>query len=423
MDFCMRSSSIWQLVGYALFALKVLIPVVIIIYGVIDLVKALTAGKDDAINSASRSILMRVIIGITIFFVPTIVRTVLRLVNDAVPYLNKAAACEECLLGPLGDKCKGSIDEAKKQQEDAHKQQTQDGGYSGGVAVSGCYFCTNSFTWTNSPQAGCEKVYRDMYTDTIVDANMCSEFNSDPSRAGFTNTAQIGAEDGDGGYFTESAEGSTNINKNNVIFLGDSRTGNICTEYSLNKDSGCIYAVGEGYAWLNGSRYGQMKLSHNSENPVADINNILRNNSSTKYTIVINLGINDFSGVSASTYVNKYVALAKNDWKKANVIITSIVPVSANYRNSTTFNKSISSYNDSLSSQIATAKNNNKNNTGSEGRLENLSYCDLKIVSTASNDSGVVGIYDGDYIASDGLHYTTDGAKMVYNQIKKQCLK
>ena len=126
---------------------------------------------------------------------------------------------------------------------------------------------------------------------------------------------------------------------------------------------------------------------------------------------------------SASTYVNKYVALAKNDWKKANVIITSIVPVSANYRNSTTFNKSISSYNDSLSSQIATAKNNNKNNTGSEGRLENLSYCDLKIVSTASNDSGVVGIYDGDYIASDGLHYTTDGAKMVYNQIKKQCLK
>ena len=199
MDFCMRSSSTWQLIGYALFALKVLIPVVIIIYGVIDLVKALTASKDDAINSASKSILIRVIVGITIFFVPTIVRTVLRLVNDAVPYLNKAAACEECLLGPLGDKCKGSINEAKKQQEEAHKQQTQDGGYSGGVAVSGCYFCTNTFIWTNSPYSGCEKVYRDMYTDTIVDANMCSEFNSDPARAGFTNTAQIGAEDDEGG--------------------------------------------------------------------------------------------------------------------------------------------------------------------------------------------------------------------------------
>ena len=207
MDFCMRSSSVWQIVGYALFVLKVLIPVVIIIFGIIDLVKALTANKDDAINSAAKSILMRVIVGIVIFFVPTIIRTVLRLVNEASPYLSKASACEECLLGPMGDKCKGSISEAKRIREEEHKKQQEDGGYGEGVAISGCYFCGNTFTWTNNPTLGCEKVYRDLYTDTIVTESMCNEFNNDPKRAGFTNTAQIGAEDDDEGGAVSSPNG------------------------------------------------------------------------------------------------------------------------------------------------------------------------------------------------------------------------
>ncbi len=40
-DFCLRTSAIWQFVGYGLFALKILVPLIIIIFGIVDFAKAI----------------------------------------------------------------------------------------------------------------------------------------------------------------------------------------------------------------------------------------------------------------------------------------------------------------------------------------------------------------------------------------------
>ena len=49
--FCVTTSSIWQFAGYILFAIKIAVPLIIIILGILDFFKAMTAAKDDAINS------------------------------------------------------------------------------------------------------------------------------------------------------------------------------------------------------------------------------------------------------------------------------------------------------------------------------------------------------------------------------------
>ena len=49
--FCAGTANIWQIVGYVLFAFKIAIPVLLIIFGMIDLGKAVIASKDETISA------------------------------------------------------------------------------------------------------------------------------------------------------------------------------------------------------------------------------------------------------------------------------------------------------------------------------------------------------------------------------------
>ena len=52
------------------------VPVIIIIYGSLDLFKAVVASKEDEIKAAQKLLIKRVIYGIVIFFIVTLVRLV-----------------------------------------------------------------------------------------------------------------------------------------------------------------------------------------------------------------------------------------------------------------------------------------------------------------------------------------------------------
>lgn len=104
-SFCADTAPIWQFVGYALFILKTLIPLVIIVLGIIDLVKVTMSNDDKAMNMAFSSLIKRLIIGVAIFFIPTIVSLVFSMVKDASPFLENADACQACLLRPTSTEC------------------------------------------------------------------------------------------------------------------------------------------------------------------------------------------------------------------------------------------------------------------------------------------------------------------------------
>lgn len=118
-NFCLKTSAIWQFVGYGLYALKILVPLIIIILGVIDFSKATLSSDDKAISKAATTLIQRLILGIAIFLIPTIVNLVLNLVKESVEVVGNTGACYTCLLDPNSSEC----DSYKKEAEALRKQQ------------------------------------------------------------------------------------------------------------------------------------------------------------------------------------------------------------------------------------------------------------------------------------------------------------
>ena len=80
-NFCKSTEPIWQLLGIWITIIKVVIPIVLIVLGMLDIGKAVTAGKDDEIKKQAMSFLRRAIAAIIVFFVPTIVGMIMQMVN------------------------------------------------------------------------------------------------------------------------------------------------------------------------------------------------------------------------------------------------------------------------------------------------------------------------------------------------------
>jgi hypothetical protein len=94
----------FKFIGKILSIVKILIPLVIIILGAIDFFKAIIASKDDEIKKSMRSLMFRVLAGVIIFFIPTIVNLIFMLIDDWGNYRTDYSVCSTCVTNP--SKCK-----------------------------------------------------------------------------------------------------------------------------------------------------------------------------------------------------------------------------------------------------------------------------------------------------------------------------
>lgn len=108
-NFCTDTANIWRTVGYFLLVFKIVIPIILIILGMVDLGKAVISSDDKAISKAAKSLLMRAIAAVCIFFVPTIVSFIIQLVDTSVEEKNKV--CAKCISSPGGDICTNAYNE------------------------------------------------------------------------------------------------------------------------------------------------------------------------------------------------------------------------------------------------------------------------------------------------------------------------
>lgn len=101
LGFCYQTANIWQVVGYGLLIFKILIPIVLIAWGMFDLGTAVISSKDDEIKKATKKLAIRVVSAIAIFFLPTIVVAALRIVSNwRSSAEDDYAVCQECLMNP-----------------------------------------------------------------------------------------------------------------------------------------------------------------------------------------------------------------------------------------------------------------------------------------------------------------------------------
>jgi len=108
-DVCLPGSTtllVFQIIGYIIIIIKILVPIILIILGSVDLAKASISGDDKALKDATIQFVKRVLIGLIIFFIPTILDFFLGLVNGVNETAKKYEGCTDCILNPTDtDKC------------------------------------------------------------------------------------------------------------------------------------------------------------------------------------------------------------------------------------------------------------------------------------------------------------------------------
>lgn len=82
MDFCGDLEQIITLLKNVIRLLQFLIPMGLILYGMLDLGKAVIAGKEDEMKKAQGTLIKRVIYAVAIFLVVTIVTFVMGMVGS-----------------------------------------------------------------------------------------------------------------------------------------------------------------------------------------------------------------------------------------------------------------------------------------------------------------------------------------------------
>lgn len=101
MNFCGRTANIWQIVGKVYYILKIVIPVLLIIWGTIALFKAALSSDDKALSKEVSSMIKKVVAGLIIFFIPTVIRLVFFMVTQFDQKMEKDVQnCIDCLTSP-----------------------------------------------------------------------------------------------------------------------------------------------------------------------------------------------------------------------------------------------------------------------------------------------------------------------------------
>ena len=67
--------------GYILNFIQIAVPIIIILWGTFDLVKAMTSQEQDKIKKSQSTFIKRLIAGVVVFFVPMIVTFLINMVN------------------------------------------------------------------------------------------------------------------------------------------------------------------------------------------------------------------------------------------------------------------------------------------------------------------------------------------------------
>lgn len=109
-DFCKETGVIWQFIGYVLFIFKIVIPILLIVFGMLDLGKAVVASDDKEIKNATTKLAKRAVAGVVIFFIPALVGFIFSIVTGFSGKVQETyTLCKNCIVSPMSGKCKNNI--------------------------------------------------------------------------------------------------------------------------------------------------------------------------------------------------------------------------------------------------------------------------------------------------------------------------
>lgn len=103
--FCASTANVWYMAGILLLVVKIVIPILLIVVGILYLGKAVVAKEDKEIKQNIQSLIKRVLVGILIFFIPQIITGAFSLVRGFNRVEDDYTVCSKCITNPRGEYC------------------------------------------------------------------------------------------------------------------------------------------------------------------------------------------------------------------------------------------------------------------------------------------------------------------------------
>ena len=100
-NLCDDLAPILRIVGIVLKLIQYTVPILLILFGMLDFAKAVTEKNDDKIKESEKKLLNRAIAAIVVFLVIYVVSLVMGLVSG-----DGYKECMPCVQSPFGDECK-----------------------------------------------------------------------------------------------------------------------------------------------------------------------------------------------------------------------------------------------------------------------------------------------------------------------------
>lgn len=298
--------------------LMVGIPLVLIAFGIITLVKANASGKAEEMEKARRKLAQKFMIAGFALVTAAIVLTVVNRVANGSEDENSISNCVKCFLSYSDSYCLRDV--------------------SGNSVNQDRYYST--------------------YESEKIDTKEAQQRLKEKLKQRFP------------GYTNYSSDGSNGVvQKGDVtILIGDSRTVGICGDSvsTINNAGKCrdVLAVrrgGMGVNWLKNTAYGLA-------------NGLMQQNPGKRHNMVILLGANDlgdkqsYADAAVQSYMNFLKERATGDWKNHNVIFVTVAPLGTSYIGGRwpVSQSNFDYFNSKMKSSI--------NSAG----ISNFTYCDLE---------------------------------------------
>lgn len=98
--------TVLKIAGYVLLIAKLVIPLLIIGYGVMDMYKTVIDKDEKSLQKQFKMLIIRVITGLVVFFIPSLVNAVFKM-SDRLDIVEteQYLTCASCVLDPLSDDC------------------------------------------------------------------------------------------------------------------------------------------------------------------------------------------------------------------------------------------------------------------------------------------------------------------------------
>lgn len=101
--------TILNIIHYVYLAIQIIVPILLIIFGMIDLAKAITASKEDEIKKAQSGLLKKAVLAVIVFLVFALVHFIFNFAAKDIDEDEQGNVwnCVECFIGgPDSHKCK-----------------------------------------------------------------------------------------------------------------------------------------------------------------------------------------------------------------------------------------------------------------------------------------------------------------------------